>query len=469
MFEFEGKQFRNLEEQVEYLTAAFQSGKLIDELGIKVLGVYPTLDAAKQAIPGPYIYGEAFSIGNTKPYDLYIFTRDIEDFFNFGPFPAPGPAGRDGTQGTQGLKGDKGDTGPRGPQGLPGPTGAQGPTGPAGPIGPTGPKGDKGDIGPAFKVLGTLASTANLPTPTKTLQDQGAAYIIPNSSGVKHIWVIQGTTTYQWVDIGESGIQGPKGDPGASGVGFNTIAELDMQNSVDMVNYEDNTGIIIGGVGRVSYEQNGELATNDFNTYNTIPLRAGTNISMEPTADGTAREIKADTPSSFVINATSSFPKKGFEVYYQGGNEQAMSKFYTNGISYDIYSGGSIVASSSWTFPSRNTGQLMVKEQLPKLFGKSLTTGGNIDLYRHTVLASAIAAADPSYFQFVIISSKNTAINSLTTLKTILGNTFAYPVSGRYAGNDTAFVKMTETTVYDSENSGFDLSGYDFQDSVKTI
>lgn len=469
MFEFEGKQFRNLEEQVGYLTAAFSSGKLIDELGIKVLGVYPTLDAAKQAIPGPYIYGEAFSIGSSKPYDLYIFTRDIEDFFNFGPFPAPGPAGRDGSQGTQGLKGDKGDTGPRGPQGLPGPTGAMGPAGPAGPIGPQGPKGDKGDIGAAFKVLGTLTSTANLPTPTKALQDQGAAYIIPNSSGVKHIWVIQGTTTYQWVDIGESGIQGPKGDDGQPGVGFNTVAEFDMQNSVDMVNYDDATGIIIGGVGRVSYEENGELATNDFNTYNTIPLRAGTNISMEPTEDGTAIEIKADTSSSFVINATSSFPKKGFEVYYQGGNEKAMSKFYTNGISYDVYSGGSIVASRSWTFPSRTTGQLMVQEQLPKLFGKSLTTGGTIDLYRHTVLASAIAASDSSYFYFVIISSKNTAINSLTTLKTILGNTFAYPVSGRYAGNNVAFVHMDNNNVYDEEGNQFALSGFNFQDSVKTI
>ena len=468
MFEFEGKQFRNLEEQVGYLTAAFQSGKLIDELGIKVLGVYPTLDDAKQAIPGPYIYGEAFSIGRSKPYDLYIFTRDIEDFFNFGPFPAPGPAGRDGTQGAQGLKGDKGDTGPRGPQGLPGPTGAKGPTGPQGPIGPTGPKGDKGDIGPAFKVLGTLTSTANLPTPTKALQDQGAAYIIPNASGVKHIWVIQGTNTYQWVDIGESGIQGPKGDPGASGVGFNTIAELDMQNSVDTVNYDDATGIIIGGVGRVSYEENGELATNDFNTYNTIPLRAGTNISMEPTEDGTAIQIKADTPSSFVINATSSFPKKGFEVYYQGGNEKAMSKFYTNGISYDIYSGNQIVASRSWTFPSRNTGQLMVQEQLPKLFGKSLTTGGNIDLYRHVIHATKQGVE----FMISVISSKNLKVTSLANLKTLLGNTFEYPATGYYEGNLTAIWKINQDVATDIDYPSpttFPLTEFTFTDTVTTI
>ena len=67
-------------------------------------------------------------------------------------------------------KGVKGETGAQGPTG---PTGARGPQGYTGAIGPTGPKGDKGDIGPAFKVLGTLTSTANLPTPTKALQDQG--------------------------------------------------------------------------------------------------------------------------------------------------------------------------------------------------------------------------------------------------------------------------------------------------------
>lgn len=97
--------------------------------------------------------------------------------------------------------------------------------------------------------------------------------------------------------------------------------------------------------------------------------------------------------------------------------------------------------------------------------------GGTIvaGLYRHIVLASALEAGNSSYFQFVIISSNNTQINSLTTLKTILGNNFEYPVSGRYSGNDTAFVKMTESTVYDSEDSRFDLLGYDFQDHVTAV
>ena len=76
--------FRNLEDQVGYLTAAFQSGKLIDELGIKVLGVFSTIEQAKAAIPGPYVYGEAFQIGNGIPYNLYIFTRKSHITFFIG-------------------------------------------------------------------------------------------------------------------------------------------------------------------------------------------------------------------------------------------------------------------------------------------------------------------------------------------------------------------------------------------------
>ena len=516
MIEIGNKILRNLQEQVLANTQDiedFKSGnQTIAEFGITVVGILSSIDD----LPATGInYGDAYLIGTDHPYDMRVWTRDEADntakWVDLGQFPLAGPKGDKGDVGSKisfgstdplnnptasndyyintttgywfvssydipsnkyiwvksfSLKGLKGDTGLQGPTG---PTGARGPQGYTGAIGPTGPKGDKGDIGPAFKVLGTLTSTANLPTPTKALQDQGAAYIIPNSSGVKHIWVIQGTTTYQWIDIGESGVQGPKGDPGVSGVGINTIAELDMQISTDMVTYDSTTGLLISGTGRISYDDNGDLATTDFNSYSTVPIRAGQNITMDMTADGTALEIKADSPSSFTINATSSYPKKGFEVYYQGGNEKAMSKFYTNGISYDVYSGNTIVASRSWTFPSRNSGQLLVKEQLPTLFGKSLTTGGSINLYRHTVTATAKAAADLSYFTFVIISSKNTSINSLANLKTILGNTFVYPVSGRYAGNDTAFVKMTETTVYDFENTGFALTEYDFQDYVAAI
>ena len=322
MLEYNGKEFRNLEDQVGYLTAAFNSGKLIDELGIKVLGVLPDLITAKETIRRPYEYGDALEIGTEKPYNLYIYTRNIEDFFDFGPFPAPGPKGDLGptpsisinanvtnTTGTpeatvtktgtdeapvfnftfKNIKGERGQTGMQGVRGFEGPRGYQGP------IGPRGLKGEKGDTGPAFKLLGDLTSTSQLPTPTVALQAKGSAYTIPNAQGIKHIWVIQGTDNLLWVDIGVSGVQGPKGDPGT---GIN-----DLQSVVDIgtpgVIYNSNKGIIANSVERYTY---GDREQVDVPTQRKIPLIAGEGISIDA-PNGTNKAI-IKTLNTNLINGT---------------------------------------------------------------------------------------------------------------------------------------------------------------------
>lgn len=295
MLKYNGKEFRNLEDQVGYLTDAFKSGKLIDELGIKVLGVFPTLDIAKDAIRPPYEYGDAFEIGTTKPYNLYIYTRNIEDFFDFGPFPAPGPQGKLGPTPSISINANVTDTtgtpeavvvktgtdesptfnftfknikGERGREGMQGVQGPRGDTGSMGPVGPRGYKGDKGDVGPAFKLLGDLTSTSQLPSPTAALQSQGAAYTIPNAQGIKHIWVIQGTDNLLWTDIGVSGVQGPAGP---SGVGIN-----DLQTVIDVgvhdVTYNFNNGITINDTERYTYGSGEQV---DVPTQRKIPIRPG--------------------------------------------------------------------------------------------------------------------------------------------------------------------------------------------------
>ena len=311
MLKYNGKEFRNLEDQVGYLTEAFKSGKLIDELGIKVLGVFSDLTTAKETIRPPYEYGDAFEIGTTKPYNLYIYTRNIEDFFDFGPFPAPGPQGELGrtpiisidasvtnTTGTpeatvvktgtdeepifnftfKNIKGERGREGMQGVQGLRGEPGSMGP------IGPRGYPGPKGDTAPAFKLLGNLTSTSQLPTPTAELQAQGAAYTIPNDAGVKHIWVIQGTDNLLWVDIGVSGVQGPKGDPG---LGLNDLQSI-QDIGAPSVTYNTTDGITINNTGRYTYSS-GQV---DVPTQRKIPLIAGEGISIGATNEADKVVIK---------------------------------------------------------------------------------------------------------------------------------------------------------------------------------
>lgn len=242
MITIDNVQYRNLEEQVGYLTAAFHSGKLIDELGIKVLGVFPDLATAKATIGPPYEYGDAFEIGGTKPYNLYIYTRDIEDFFDFGPFPAPGPQGKLGptpdisikanVTNTTGIpeaivtktgtdeapifnftfKNIKGDRGQTGPQGIQGP---QGTVGPQGSQGIQGPKGDTGPAGPAFVIAGIVSNESQLPAPS-TLADN-IAYLVGNDTNGYDLYVqLQDTDT--WKNVGKvEGVQGPQGPAGAQG------------------------------------------------------------------------------------------------------------------------------------------------------------------------------------------------------------------------------------------------------------
>ena len=273
MLEYNGKQYRNLEDQVGYLTAAFNSGKLIDELGIRVLGVFADIDTAKETIRPPYEYGDAFSIGTEKPYDLYIYTRDIEDFFNFGPFPAQGPQGKQGEPGKDGEKGDKGDRGERGQTGMQGAIGPVGPQGPRGNIGPQGVQGPKGDIGPAFTLIGNLTSTSQLPTPTKDLQNKGAAYTIPDSTGIKHIWVIQGIDDLMWIDLGVSGVRGERG---ADGIGINDLQSV-KDIGAPVVTYDTTDGITIHGTERYTYStgQTDAIAERE------IPIIAGDGISID--------------------------------------------------------------------------------------------------------------------------------------------------------------------------------------------
>lgn len=288
MIQLNGKTVRNLEDQVAYLTVALQEGKLIDELGIKVLGVYSTLAQAKAAIPGPYDYGDAFSIGTTKPYDLYVFTRNVEDFIDLGPFPGKGADGKDGAPGPEGPQGPQGERGFRGERGFQGPQGPQGPQGYTGRIGPQGAQGPKGDVGPAFNVQGTLASTSQLPTPTAALQAKGAAYIIPNEAGVKHIWVIQGTTSLAWTDIGVSGIQGPQGP---AGKGIDTLTDIDLTLGDTTVQYDTTDGISMTSTGRATYQE----GQADFTTDLQIPIIAGEGINID----------KAEAAEKVVITSTS--------------------------------------------------------------------------------------------------------------------------------------------------------------------
>lgn len=146
-FKIEDKVYRNLEEQVYKnmydIANLIASGGVLNEFGIKVVGQVSTvaeLPDEDGEVFAALEYGDAYAIGNSAPYTLYVKTRANDThsndyWFNIGIFPAPGP---------QGPTGSTGPTGPQGPQGL---QGIQGPTGPQGLPGADGQNGTNGRDG----------------------------------------------------------------------------------------------------------------------------------------------------------------------------------------------------------------------------------------------------------------------------------------------------------------------------------
>ncbi len=65
--------------------------------GFKVLGYYATLSALKAGVPSPEI-GDAYGVGTSEPYDIYIYDSVSLDWVNNGPLQgAQGPNGQAAT------------------------------------------------------------------------------------------------------------------------------------------------------------------------------------------------------------------------------------------------------------------------------------------------------------------------------------------------------------------------------------
>ena len=209
MLTIDGKEFRNLEEQVlknkNDIENALQLKNLLTDFGIRIIGQVesayqiPSVSDYKENNPN-WNYGDAYTVGTESPYDLYILTRannnNPQDFwFDIGEFPLRGPVGPQGPQGPQGEKGEKGDPGIQGERGLQGTPGLRGEIGPQGPQGPVGPQGPQGLPGQVYKVIDILDNTGQLPQPTESIRDN--AYIING-----FIYIIMGSGVLEWVNVG---------------------------------------------------------------------------------------------------------------------------------------------------------------------------------------------------------------------------------------------------------------------------
>ena len=80
--------------------------------GFLMKGYYETASALEASVQAP-MAGDAYGVGTSEPYDIYIFDGVTESWINNGPL--------------QGARGEKGDKGDPGADGAPGQDGAPGP------------------------------------------------------------------------------------------------------------------------------------------------------------------------------------------------------------------------------------------------------------------------------------------------------------------------------------------------------
>lgn len=137
----DNKVYRNLQQQVKYLTEMFNNGMSITNIDGAVD------DVSKLPDVNSVLSGTIYTVGTSKPYEYYVALNG--KWVDLGEFPYKGPAGPTGADGAVGPTGATGPIGPTGNQGATGPTGATGAVGPTGPLGgPTGPTGATGAVGP---------------------------------------------------------------------------------------------------------------------------------------------------------------------------------------------------------------------------------------------------------------------------------------------------------------------------------
>ena len=256
--------------------------------GFVIMGYYDTLEALQSAHPTATA-GDAYGVGTTEPYDIYIWDGVENAWVNNGPIQGAtgpqgpqgipgetGPAGADGKNGATftpsvsadgelswsndgnlsnpspvNIKGPKGDPGQDGAPGEQGPRGAAGADGAQGPQGPAGADGAQGEPGtPAGfgEVTATISNTSGTPSVTVTATgDNTAKNFAFSFSGLKG-------------EPGSDGAKGDKGDPGQDGApgADGAQGEPGAPATINGVN-----ALTIEATGGIEGAQSGEVYTLD--------------------------------------------------------------------------------------------------------------------------------------------------------------------------------------------------------------
>lgn len=246
--------------------------------------------------------------------------------------------------------------------------------------------------------------------------------IISNSTEITNLWNTIRETNNNLVRVDNNSY---KKTGGTITGNVQVIGSLQVQtaptNPNDVVRLQDISG---GGSG----------GSIDADTLNGL-LKAGDGISSGKTTAGDKVEVKIDPTAnlkgnSFTAEKVSGSVTQSTKLNYDGyiiiTNPTGVKMFYI-----------------PWNY---GAGSFLTDKCVKTLFGdKSIVGTGSIDLYRHNICFTSTDPDKIVKIRFIVISSKNIKVDSLTDLKTLLGNTFTYPVNGADSTYNRSIYEITET------------------------
>ena len=375
--------YRNLQEQVQKNKediATWQNVEFtLNNFGIKVLG---KVDSESDIPTGTYEFGDAYLVGLTEPYDLYIYTR-IEASTNNGIFVNVGPLNVVGQQGPQGPAGQNGVDGyapvVRYGNGMPiveatdkngylyidqqtsklytynngwnyvidmkGQKGEQGIQGP------------QGATGTSLSIVAKLSSPSLLPTNFASGQiPKNSAYLV-DVNGVNHLYIIMGDqndySTWYWSDAGDFNL---------GSVIYKDSVFQQYANITD--SYDTNTGAVV--TDRATNNMNNELksqignlsslGTTDksslVNAINEVKISGGSGGDSLPDISK-IDEYNNSNLTTTLFRCNGSLIRKDFYIGYKNGIMSIYGRFIINISSKTGANPGfTINLPSEWSWPS---------------------------------------------------------------------------------------------------------------------
>ena len=253
-----GKTFRNLQEQVYYVTNIIGDATDIVK-NVKGAVTSPSALPAYTSVN----YGTTYAVGAASPYNYYVSTAS--GWVNLGTFPKAGPSGIDGKDGNSIYL-------------------------------------TSANLTPNTDYI----YTTNIYNPSNLDYKAGDLILATNASGA-YLYTVSNVRSPDVLDIVYrttlSGIQGPKGDTGPQGPKGDTgpqgpkgepgvsadVVSVDFPYGQKTVGYNTTNGITLVGQIRLT-DTNGD--TNDVAADIALPIFQGDGISIDAKADGTGVEIK---------------------------------------------------------------------------------------------------------------------------------------------------------------------------------